>query len=245
MKLVHVYLIGVFVMIAFLVGSTMWQFGQFQSNIKDLQFGLPQELSQGMPDANQQIAQMMSQIQTQAQNSGAATTAGDSASTTVETKVWTAPDESFSFEYPADWTPMAITAPVDSAGGKILFSAYKTGGVAAIPSVNSLSVEESDYKTAEELMEKIESDLRAQNIPAKITRSEIINGAQTIPVIETEYSTTGAILNTSIKFKMVSAAFDNASGKIYLVESILQNPDATAEQEIETIIKSISGAPKN
>ena len=144
MKLVHVYLIGVFVMIAFLVGSTMWQFGQFQSNIKDLQFGLPQELSQGMPDANQQIAQMMSQIQTQTQNSGAATTAGDSASTTVETKVWTAPDESFSFEYPADWTPMAIAAPVDNATGKILFSAYKTGGGVGMPSVNSLSVEESD-----------------------------------------------------------------------------------------------------
>ena len=242
MKLVHVYLIGVFMMIAFLVGSTMWQFGQFQSNIKDLQFGLPQELSQGMPDANQQIAQMMSQIQTQAQNSGAATTAGDNASTTVETKVWTAPDESFSFEYPADWTPMAIAAPVDSATGKILFSAYKTGGGAGMPSVNSLSVEESDYKTAEELMEKIESDLRAKNIPAKITRSEIINGAQTIPVIETEYSTTESILNTPRKFKMVNAALGNPSEKIYSIGASVQNPDSAAEQEIEMIIKSISGA---
>ncbi len=239
MKLVHVYLIGVFVMIAFLVGSTMWQFGQFQSNIKDLQFGLPQELSQGMPDANQQIAQMMSQIQTQAQNSGAATTAGDSASTTVETKVWTAPDESFSFEYPADWTPMAITAPVDSAGGKILFSAYKTGGVAAIPSVNSLSVEESDYKTAEELMEKIESDLRAQNIPAKITRSEIINGAQTIPVIEIDYSISGAIFNANVNFKIINAFIIKEDPKIYVVSIVLQNSNPTILQETDGILKSL------
>ena len=239
MKLVHVYLIGVFVMIAFLVGSTMWQFGQFQSNIKDLQFGLPQELSQGMPDANQQIAQMMSQIQTQAQNSGAATTAGDSASTTVETKVWTAPDESFSFEYPADWTPMAITAPVDSAGGKILFSAYKTGGVAGMPSVNSLSVEESDYKTAEELMEKIESDLRAKNIPAKITRSEIINGAQTIPVIEIDYSISEAILNANVNFKIINAFIIKEDPKIYVVSIVLQNSNPTILQETDGILKSL------
>jgi len=245
MKLVHIYLIGVFVMIAFLVGSTMWQFGQFQSNIKDLQLGLPQELSQGMPDTNQQIAEMMNQIQTQAQNPAAATPAsGNNASTTVETKTWTAPDESFSFEYPADWMPMAISTPAES-GGKILFSAYKAGAAAATPSVSSLSVEESDYKTAEELMEKIESDLRAKNIPAKITRSEIINGAQTIPVIEAEYSTAESILNTSIRFKMVNAAFTNVSGKIYSIEAVLQNPDATTEQGIETIIKSISGAAKN
>jgi len=239
MKLVHLYLIGVFVMIAFLVGSTMWQFGQFQSNIKDLQFGLPQELSQGMPDANQQIAQMMSQIQTQAQNSGAATTAGDSASTTVETKTWTAPDESFSFEYAADWTPMTITAPVDSAGGKILFSAYKTGGAAAIPSVNSLSVEESDYKTAEELMEKIESDLRAKNIPAKITRSEIINGAQTIPVIEIDYSISEAILNANVNFKIINAFIIKEDPKIYVVSIVLQNSNPTILQETDGILKSL------
>ena len=239
MKLVHVYLIGVFVMIAFLVGSTMWQFGQFQSNIKDLQFGLPQELSQGMPDANQQIAQMMSQIQTQAQNSGAATTAGDSASTTVETKVWTAPDESFSFEYPADWTPMAIAAPVDSATGKILFSAYKTGGGAGMPSVNSLSVEESDYKTAEELMEKIESDLRAKNIPAKITRSEIINGAQTIPVIEIDYSISEAILNANVNFKIINAFIIKEDPKIYVVSIVLQNSNPTILQETDGILKSL------
>lgn len=239
MKLVHVYLIGVFVMIAFLVGSTMWQFGQFQSNIKDLQFGLPQELSQGMPDANQQIAQMMSQIQTQAQNSGAATTAGDSASTTVETKVWTAPDESFSFEYPADWTPMAIAAPVDSATGKILFSAYKTGGGAGMPSVNSLSVEESDYKTAEELMEKIESDLRAKNIPAKITRSEIINGAQTIPVIEIDYSISEEIFNTNINFKIINAFIAKEDPKVYIVSMVLQNSNPTILQETNVILKSL------
>ena len=239
MKLVHVYLIGVFVMIAFLVGSTMWQFGQFQSNIKDLQFGLPQELSQGMPDANQQIAQMMSQIQTQAQNSGAAATAGKNASTTVETKTWTAPDESFSFEYPADWTPMAIAAPVDSAGGKILFSAYKTGGAAAIPSVNSLSVEESDYKTAEELMKKIESDLRAQNIPAKITRSEIINGAQTIPVIEIDYSISEAILNANVNFKIINAFIIKEDPKIYVVSIVLQNSNPTILQETDGILKSL------
>ena len=239
MKLIHLYLIGVFVMIAFLVGSTMWQFGQFQSNIKDLQFGLPQELSQGMPDANQQIAQMMSQIQTQAQNSGAATPAGENASTTVETKTWTAPDESFSFEYAADWTPMAITAPVDSAGGKILFSAYKTGGAAAIPSVNSLSVEESDYKTAEELMEKIESDLRAQNIPAKITRSEIINGAQTIPVIEIDYSISEAILNANVNFKIINAFIIKEDPKIYVVSIVLQNSNPTILQETDGILKSL------
>jgi hypothetical protein len=239
MKLVHVYLIGVFVMIAFLVGSTMWQFGQFQSNIKDLQFGLPQELSQGMPDANQQIARMMSQIQTQAQNSGAAATAGENASTTVETKTWTAPDESFSFEYAADWTPMTITAPVDSAGGKILFSAYKTGGAAAIPSVNSLSVEESDYKTAEELMEKIESDLRAKNIPAKITRSEIINGAQTIPVIEIDYSISEAILNANVNFKIINAFIIKEDPKIYVVSIVLQNSNPTILQETDGILKSL------
>ena len=239
MKLVHLYLIGVFVMIAFLVGSTMWQFGQFQSNIKDLQFGLPQELSQGMPDANQQIAQMMSQIQTQAQNSGAAATAGENASTTVETKTWTAPDESFSFEYAADWTPMTITAPVDSAGGKILFSAYKTGGAAAIPSVNSLSVEESDYKTAEELMEKIESDLRAKNIPAKITRSEIINGAQTIPVIEIDYSISEAILNANVNFKIINAFIIKEDPKIYVVSIVLQNSNPTILQETDGILKSL------
>ena len=239
MKLIHLYLIGVFVMIAFLVGSTMWQFGQFQSNIKDLQFGLPQELSQGMPDANQQIAQMMSQIQTQAQNSGAAATAGKNASTTVETKTWTAPDESFSFEYAADWTPMAIAAPVDSAGGKILFSAYKTGGAAAIPSVNSLSVEESDYKTAEELMEKIESDLRAKNIPAKITRSEIINGAQTIPVIEIDYSISEAILNANVNFKIINAFIIKEDPKIYVVSIVLQNSNPTILQETDGILKSL------
>ena len=239
MKLVHLYLIGVFVMIAFLVGSTMWQFGQFQSNIKDLQFGLPQELSQGMPDANQQIARMMSQIQTQAQNSGAAATAGENASTTVDVKTWTAPDESFSFEYAADWTPMAIAAPVDSAGGKILFSAYKTGGAAAIPSVNSLSVEESDYKTAEELMEKIESDLRAKNIPAKITRSEIINGAQTIPVIEIDYSISEAILNANVNFKIINAFIIKEDPKIYVVSIVLQNSNPTILQETDGILKSL------
>ena len=239
MKLVHLYLIGVFVMIAFLVGSTMWQFGQFQSNIKDLQFGLPQELSQGMPDANQQIAQMMSQIQTQAQNSGAVATAGENASTTVDVKTWTAPDESFSFEYPADWTPMTITAPVDSAGGKILFSAYKTGGAAAMPSVNSLSVEESDYKTAEELMEKIESDLRAKNIPAKITRSEIINGAQTIPVIEIDYSISEAILNANVNFKIINAFIIKEDPKIYVVSIVLQNSNPTILQETDGILKSL------
>ncbi len=226
-------------MIAFLVGSTMWQFGQFQSNIKDLQFGLPQELSQGMPDANQQIAQMMSQIQTQAQNSGAAATAGENASTTVDVKTWTAPDESFSFEYAADWTPMAIAAPVDSAGGKILFSAYKTGGAAAIPSVNSLSVEESDYKTAEELMKKIESDLRAQNIPAKITRSEIINGAQTIPVIEIDYSISEAILNNIINSKIINAFIIKEDPKIYVVSIVLQNSNPTILQETDGILKSL------
>ncbi len=236
MKLVHIYLIGVFVMIAFLVGSTMWQFGQFQSNIKDMRLGLPPELSQEMPDVNQQIAQMMSQIQTQAQKSGAA---GENASTTVETKIWTAPDESFSFEYPTDWTPMAITAPVDGAAGKILFSAYKTGGAAAMPSVNSLSVEESDYKTAEELMEKIESDLRAQNIPVKITRSEIINGAQTIPVIEAEYSTSEAIFNNRMNYKTTDAFIVKEDQKIYIVSIVIQNSNPTIMQETDSILKSL------
>ncbi len=239
MKLVHIYLIGVFVMIAFLVGSTMWQFGQFQSNIKDLQLGLPQELSQGMPDTNQQIAEMMNQIQTQAQNPAAATPAsGNNASTTVETKTWTAPDESFSFEYPADWMPMAISTPAES-GGKILFSAYKAGAAAATPSVSSLSVEESDYKTAEELMEKIESDLRAKNIPAKITRSEIINGAQTIPVIELDYSISETILGNSMNSKIINAFIVKEDPKIYVVSMVLQNSNPTILQETDGILKSL------
>ena len=228
-------------MIAFLVGSTMWQFNQFQGNIKNMQFGLPQELTQSVPDANQQIAEMMAQMQTQMQGGAPAATEGEPAA--AETKTWTAPDESFSFEYPADWIAMPLDQPVESAAGKILFSAYKTGG-AAMSSVNSLSVEKSNFDTAQELMEKIETDLRAKNIPAKITRSEIIKGTQTIPVIETEYSIAESVLGVSINFKTAHAILITAPQKIYVLSATLQNPETKILQEVEAIIKSASFKPE-
>lgn len=239
MKLVNLYLIGVFAMIAFLVGSTMWQFNQFQGNIKNLQFNMPQEITQSMPNANQQIAEMMAQMQTQMQ--GGATPSATEESATAETKTWTAPDESFSFDYPADWIAMPLGQPVESATGKILFSAYKTGD--ATSSINSLSVEETNFGTAQDLMKKIETDARAKNIPAKITRAEIIKGAQTIPVIETEYSIAEPVLEVSINFKTSHAILITAPQKTYTLSAILQNPETKILQEIEAIIKSVSFKP--
>lgn len=231
MKLVHLYLIGVFIMIAFLVGSTMWQFNQFQGNVKNLQFGLPQELTQNVPDANQQLSQMMAQMQTQMQG-GAPSPAGEPAAPT-ENKTWTAPDGAFSFEYPADWTAMPLDQPVESAEGKILFSAYKTAAT-GMPSINSLSVEESTFATAQELMEKIETDLRAKNIPAKITRGEIINSNQTIPLVETEYSFAAPMMNIRTEIREAAAIIE-ANQKIYLLHIAAQG---NAEDN-DNIFKSV------
>ena len=244
MKLLHLYLIGVFVMIAFLIGSTMWQFNQFQGNIKNLQLNLPQELTQGVPDAGQQLDSIMSQIQNQLQNPAQNPVAN--ATTTVETKIWTAPDESFSFEYPIDWIPMNLgEQAVESAGGKILFAAYKTATQSIMPSINSLTVEESSAQTVEELMEKIETDLRAKNIAAKIARSEIVKGEQTVFVVETEQSIVEPTSKITINLKIVNAIFDTPSGKIYTISITSQNSTATIAQEINEMIKSISTLPKN
>jgi len=245
MKLVNLYLIGVFIMIAFLVGSTMWQYNQFKANVQNLQFGLPQELAQGMPDANQQIGDIMAQIQNQMQNQTQPDAAKENA-VPAETKTWTAPDNAFSFEYAADWTPMDLGGQaVESDSGKILFSAYKIAAQSSIPSTNSLTVEESTAQTAEEAMEKIESDLRAKNIPAKITRGEIIKGNQTIPVMEIDYSTSEAILNTGISFKIINAFITDKNQKIYIMSIILQNPNPTITQETNKMIESISITNKN
>ncbi len=233
-------------MIAFLVGSTMWQYNQFQSNIQNLQFGLPQELAQGMPDANQQINELMSQMQTQMQNPAPTDTAGDNAATPAETKTYTAPDKSFSFEYPADWIKMDLGGQaVESADGKILFSAYKTANQSMMPSINSLTVEESNAQTPEELMEKIETDLRAKNISAKITRSEIVKGSQTIPVMEVGYSVSEEILNANINFRIINAFVVDKNQKIYIMSIILQNPGTAITQETDKMIESILITNKN
>jgi len=224
-------------MIAFLVGSTMWQYGQFKSNIQNLQFGAPQDLTQGMPDASQQMSQMINQIQTQLQNP-AQTAAPDNdatATATTETKTYTAPDGSFSFEYPADWTPMDLGGQaVESANGKILFSTYKTAGQSMVPSINSLTVEESNTQTAQELMEKIEADLRAKNIAAKITHSEIVKGDQTISVIETKFSYTAPIVNTPININDTTAIIA-IKEKIYAINITTQNNT----EESDMILKSV------
>ena len=88
-------------------------------------------------------------------------------------------------------------------------------------------------------MEKIESDLRAQNTPAKITRSEIINGAQTIPVIEIDYSISGAIFNANVNFKIINAFIIKEDPKIYVVSIVLQNSNPTILQETDGILKSL------
>jgi len=227
-------------MIAFLVGSTMWQYGQFKSNIQNLQFGLPQDLTQGIPDASQQMNQMINQIQTQLQNP-AQTAAPDNdatATATTETKTYTTPDESFSFEYPADWTPMDLGGQaVESANGKILFSAYKTAGQSMMPSINSLTVEESAAQTAQELMEKIEADWRAKNIAAKIIRSEIIKGQQTIPIVETKYSFTAPVINASMNVNNAIAIIESKE-KIYTINITTQGDSKESDVILQSVIIS-------
>lgn len=221
-------------MIAFLVGSTMWQYNQFQSNVKNLQFGLPQELAQGMPDTGQQISDIMAQVQSQMQNPTQTGTAENNAEL-IETKTYTAPDNAFTFEYGAGWTQIDLGGKaLESNNGKILFSAYKISSQTSIPSTNSLTVEESNIETVEEITEKIESDLRAKNISAKITRSEIIKGTQTIPVMETGYSYTAPVINTQIILKNTFAVII-VKEKIYVITVTSQNDN----EESDTILKSV------
>jgi len=241
MKLVHLYLIGVFVMIVFLVGSTMWQFGQFQGNMKNMQFGLPQELTQSVPDANQQIAEMMAQMQTQMQSGAPAATEGEPAA--AETKTWTAPDESFSFEYPADWIAMPLDQPVESAAGKILFSAYKTGEYSYSPSY--LIIGEKSDTTIENIIEESKKNIWNKNNQTKISEYQTINSqSQIIKVLEFEDSTEGLIAGTTFT-SQIKIAFAPDNGKIYSIMAIINQNDLQIFQEIDNVLQSLKIAQEN
>jgi len=221
-------------MIALLVGSTMWQFNQFQGNVKNLQFGLPQELTQNIPDANQQLNQLMNQMQTQMQG-GAPSPAGEPAAPT-ETKTWTAPDDSFSFEYPADWTAMPLDQPVESAGGKILFSAQKIDEYSYSP--NYLIIGEKSDVSIEGIFEETKKNIWNKNSQTKISEYQIINSqSQTIKILEFEDSTEGPVAGTSF-MSQIKIAFIPNNIKIYSIMAIINQNNPQIFQEIDNILQS-------
>lgn len=231
MKLVQLYLIGVFVMIAFLVGSTMWQYNQFQTNVKNLQFSLPQEFA-NIPNANDQLSQMMGQIQSQTQPE--AQTGSDANTTsTAPTKTYTAPDNSFSFEYPADWMEQN-----NLNNGKILFIIYKNNIESILPTISYLTVEQIDATSANAAINQLKETLKTQKTTAKITESEIINGQQTIPVFEAKQIIFEPITKTPIALNNISAIIIT-SKNFYMISVSTQNDKLQSANEREAILMSV------
>ncbi len=227
MKLVQLYLIGVFVMIAFLVGSTMWQYQQFQTNVKNLQFGLPQELT-SMPNANDQLSQMMGQIQSQAQTQ----VQQNSYTAATSTKTYTAPDGSFSFDYPSDWT---------ESSGQIagtMFAAFKNNNQSLVPSTAYLTIERSSASSTEAIIEEIKNNVKAKKSGVKIAESQIINGEQTIPVIEANESFSEPITKTSITLNNTAAVIE-ANNELYVLSIATQNDNQVIQNERTAILNSI------
>lgn len=228
-------------MIAFLVGSTMWQYQQFQTNVKNLQFGLPQELT-NMPNANDQLSQMMGQIQgqlqNQTQNQQNSAAANDSAATS--TKTYTAPDSSFSFDYPSDWQEIANQAEISNNNGKLFFSAQKINILSSASiAINYLTVEESYSTSTEAIIEQYKKNIQEKGVAAKITQSELIKGEQIIPTIEIKYDLVELSPNIATNLILKSAIITNGNN-IYIITTILQNSDSLILQEVDKIMESIS-----
>jgi hypothetical protein len=225
MKLVNLYLIGVIVMIGFLVASTMWQYSQFQTNVKNLSFNLPQELTGAMPNANEQLAQMMGQIQNQTQN--------QPATTTFETKQYNSPDNSFTFNYPADWIEQA-----NNNSETIQFFASKIETRSTTPSISYLTIEKTEATSTAAIIAKLKNDIQSTKTIAKITESEIINSKQIIPVVEISQTVTEPITKTSITISNTSAmiATDN---NFYILSIATQNDNQKNVDDRDLILKSI------
>ena len=219
-------------MIGVLAASTFFQFQQFQSNVKDLSFNLPSEITNNMPNVTQDyskiLGQMQPQSQGQEQNTGA-----------TSTKEYQAPNNSFSFEYPGDWQTSNNQIGTSDTNGKILFAAYKMANSSSMPiAINYLTVEESYATSTESIIEQYKKDAQTKGITSKITQSEIIRGEQTIPAVEIKYNisepTTGITANLTLENAIV---VDNS--KIYVISAILQSNDQKTLQEIDGIMGSI------
>lgn len=214
-------------MIGFLAASTWWQYNQFQTNIKNLSFGVPSEIANSMPNANNQLSQIMGQIQNQAQQSSTTDTA-----TTTNTKEYTAPDNSFKFSYPSDWQEVPNQTEISNVNGKILFSAYKTNNTLAI---NYLTVEESFSTSTDSIIEQYKKNAQSKSDTFKITESKIIKENQIIPLIEIKYNISDQNSETPMDITLKSAIVDK-----YVVTIILQNSGQAIYQETDKIFESIS-----
>ena len=230
MKLVQLYLIGVFVMIGLLAASTFWQYQQFQTNFRNMSFNLPPELA-NMPNASQEFSKFLNQTPTQ-QNQAQAQN-----QTPTEFKQYTASDNSFTFDYPSDWQTLT-TQPIDDTQGKLIFSGQKmTTGNNAVSST-FLAVYESNEKSIQAIIDGNRQNARANGDGAvKITESEIINGSQTIKVVQTEYNIKEPTTKINIKSVFRNAIF-LANEKIYIV-SINENNNDSATSIADQIFASI------
>ncbi len=225
MKLMRLYLIGVFIMIGILAISTFMQFQQFQQSFGNLNALLPPELSTEIPNANSIINELSEQSQKHSVESNA-----------TSTKEYIDPDGQFEFLYDNKWQETNISQ-FDSKGGEVLFSAQKNNDL-LLPIANYLVVEKLYSENIDEVINeyKDEADIQSYNI--KINKSEIIKDGITSHIIVIERKPkiiTNGNFNLSIK-----TALTKIENRIYAISVIYESSDEQTSQEAEKIFESIN-----
>lgn len=119
MKFISGYLLVIIIIIAGLIGITMWQLNSFQQKLEHLSFSLPERSSlDSNIDVQKELNEMLSQITAQQNNNAAA---NDNATTTVD--YFISPDRRLSFAYPLTWQKLTPENSSAQSTGTVIFSA--------------------------------------------------------------------------------------------------------------------------
>jgi hypothetical protein len=230
MKIVKLYLLGIFLMIALLSASTFFQYLQFQNNIKKISFDLPTTITNA-PDFNNEYGKLIEQAQKKTQEQ--INIQNSNATTTNE---YLPPDKSFSFIYRADW--QTTSQPIVGTNGKTLLSIYKINGLSLLAS-SFLIVKESSASNEKDAIEQYKNDIWEKNVETKIAEYKINNKSQeAIQILEFKTNTAAADQQTIESTE--KTAFIAANGKIYLISTTIIQNNINSAQEIDDIFKSIS-----
>jgi hypothetical protein len=224
MNLVKYYFVGVLLAIGALSASAFWQFQQFQSSIKNINTNLPPQILSMVPNANEQLNQIMKESQSQMEKQTQSQLQDQGKSQPpIETKKYIAPDELFSFDYPADWQETA-DQQIDDIDGKVIFYATKINYDGVVPLTGILTVKESSYKTNNEIIDNLKKEVQNQNGAVKFTQSELIIDSKSLPLVEMVYRVKEPTSGLEIIFAAKNIVIADKNKK-YIITTLKQNTD--------------------
>ena len=216
MKFFSTSLVLIYITIAALTVSMIWNFSNFQNNLKNVSFNVPQGIAQ---DVSGGLDKMMN------------------GEVTAPNQKFSSPDEYFSFQYPATWIPVKNNDSGATSTEKIIFSASKV--TLKSMSLSYIIARDSDATTSQEAIKSFKSESENGAITSQTNESEIKTDSEiTIPAFESVFqiAQNGQVKSALNSFTAI--ILDEKKSYLVSIYGPTANWDQT-KQEAEEIFRTI------